>query len=418
MAAARLAPLRSPGVGGLLPAMFAALVALGTTLALARDPADAPALAEKALAMIAQAEKSGDASLAIGAADLLDRAVRLDPENPEWVFHRTLALVVAKAEDRARASLTALETAIGAPQHERDPRVLYVRALLHATFGSNVAEALRVLDRLKNRSPDFMPVAVRSLEFHCRIAYTAQLLHLRPDSDNARQANLVQAVNQARLAVALVAGDGREPLARRNLAQVYRVADRWQESEAEFRALATAFPGDAVVHYGLASVLADQHKYDEAFAEWERFLKVVQQPGAIDPREADSVADAQMRYGVSLDHAGREADGLKQLRAYVGRVPQDPRGWYYLGRLLLESQDEKLVDPKEARNCLEKARTLDPWCAGPLQLLRQVYQLVLPDEAKLAEITKELEDPARQAARKATMDKRKAIRPDATNGCE
>lgn len=413
-------PLRR-GTARLVAALCAGFLVVLATLprpCVGRDPADAQALADRALAMLAQAEKSGDASLAIDAADLLARSIRLDPENPDWVFHRTLALVVARAEDRARASFAALETVIGRPQNGRDPRVLYSRALLHATFGSNVAEALRVLDLLKNRSPDFMPVAVRSLEFHCRIAYTAQLLHARPESDNARQANLVAAVSQARLAVALVAGDSREPIARRNLAQVYRVADRWQESEAEFRALATAFPGDAVVHYGLASVLADQHKYDDAFAEWERFLKVVQQPGAIDPREADSVADAQMRYGVSLDHAGREAAGLKQLRAYVARVPQDPRGWYYLGRLLLQSEDETIVDAKEARTCLEKARELDPWCAGPLLLLRQIYQLVAPDEAKLAEIVKELDDPARQAARKATMDKRKALRPDATNGCE
>ncbi|MFO0932985.1 MAG: hypothetical protein U1E39_09785 [Planctomycetota bacterium] len=411
---------RPPGVLGLVIALLSvgAVASALPRAASARGPADAQALADRALAMVAQAEKTGDTSLAIDAADLLERAVRLDPENPEWVFQRTLALVVAKAEDRARASALALETAIGAPYHERDPRVLYVRALLHATFGNNVAEALRVLDLVKNRSPDFLPAAIRSLEFHCRISYTAQLLHVRPASDNERQANLTQAVSQARLAVALVAGDGREPIARRNLAQVYRVADRWQESEAEFRALATAFPGDAVVHYGLASVLADQHKYDDACVEWERFLKVVQQPGALDPREADSVADAPMRYGVSLDHAGREGAGLAQLRAYVARVPQDPRGWYYLGRLLLQSEDEKLVDPKEARTCLEKSRELDPWCAGPLQLLRQVYQLVLPDEAKLAEISKELEDPARQAARKATMDKRKAVRPDATNGCE
>lgn len=384
----------------------------------ARGPGDAPALAERAVAMVAQAEKTGDTSLALDAADLLDRAVRVDPENPEWVFQRTLALIVAKTEDRARTSAAALEAVIGAPYNARDPRVLYVRALLHATFGSNVAEALNLLGVVKNRSPDFLPAAVLSLEFHCRISYTAQLLHLRPESDNEKENNLRQALGQAKLAVALVAGDPREPLARRNLAQVFRVADRFPESEAEFRALAKAFPGDAVVHYGLASVLADQHKYDEAFAEWERFLKVVQQPGALDPREADSVADAQMRYGVSLDHAGREAAGLKQLRAYVARIPQDPRGWYYLGRLLLQSDDESLVDPKEARTCLEKSRELDPWCAGPLQLLRQVYQLVLPDEAKLAEITKELDDPARQAARKATMDKRKVMRPDATNGCE
>jgi predicted Zn-dependent protease len=390
----------------------------GLPASVAGEPGSAQALADRAIALLGQAEKSGDATLAIDAADLLERAIRLDPENPEWVFQRTLAFVVARAEDRARASFAALEAVVTAPLAARDPRVLYARALLHATFGSNVAEALRLLDRLKNRSPDFLPAAVRSLEFHCRIAYTAQLLHLRPESDNERQEHLKQAVNQAKLAVGLVAGDPREPIARRNLAQVFRVADRWPESEAEFRALATAFPGDAVVHYGLASVLADQHKYDEAFAEWERFLRIVKQPGAIDPREADSVADAQMRYGVSLDHAGREADGLKQLRAYVARVPQDPRGWYYLGRLLLQSEDEALCDPKEARTCLEKSRELDPWCAGPLQLLRQVYQLVLPDEAKLAEITKELEDPARQAARKATMDQRKRVRPDATNGCE
>lgn len=418
MATTFLSPARPPGL------VACALALLGTWLALAgrpcdaRGPGEAQALADRALGMVAKAEKTGDASLALDAADLLDRAVRLDPDNPEWVFQRTLALVVGRAEDRARASAAALETAIGAPQNARDPRVLYVRALLHATFGSNVVDALAVLDVLKNRSPDFLPTAVRSLEFHCRIAYTAQLLHLRPKSDNERDANFGAALKQARLAVALVAGDAREPIARRNLAQVYRVADRWQESEAEFRALATAFPGDAVVHYGLASVLADQHKYEEAFAEWERFLKVVQQPGALDPREADSVADAQMRYGVSLIHAGREKAGLAQLRAYVARVPGDPRGWFYVGRVLLQSEDETLVDVKEARTCLEKARSLDPWCAGPLQLLRQVYQLVLPDEAKLAEILKELEDPERQAARKATMDKRKELRPDATNGCE
>jgi|GEM_PF-3449481 len=383
------------------------------------EPGDGPqALGTRALALIAQAEKAGDPSIAIDAAALLERAIRLDPGNPDWVFHRTLALVVGRAEDRARASLADLDALLGTALAAKDPRTLYARALVHASFGSNVAEALRLLSDLKNRNPDFMRGAARSLEFHCRVAYTAQLLRARPERGNQREANVTQAVMQAKLAVALVAGDPREPLARRNLAQVYRLADRWEESEAEFRTLSEAYPGDAIVRYGLASVLADQHKYDEAFAQWERFLRVVQTPGAIDPREADSVADAQMRYGVSLDHAGRETDGLKQLRAYVARVPADPRGWYYVGRLLLESEDDSLVDPVEAQTCLERSRELDPWCAGPLQLLRQVYQFVRPDPAQLEAIVKELDDPARQKERKAILDKRKVVRPDGTNGCE
>lgn len=385
-------------------------------------PADeARALADRAMVLLRDAERAADPVRAREAAGAFERAALLDPNQPDHRFHRVLAYAVARDEDRARAALKDLGDALtdlaGPNAAGRDPRPLYASALIHAHFGSNVAEALRLLSLLKNRQPDFMAPSVRSLEFHCRVALTAQMLRARPANDNEKEANQREAVQQAKQAVALVEGDSREPIARRNLAQVYRLTDRWAESEVEFRTLAQRFPRDAVVRYGLASVLADQHRYEDACVAWEQFLKVVAMPDSIDPRELDSVADGRMRYGVSLIHAGHEERGLAEVRAYLAQHPTDPRGWYYVGRTLLEREDDAAAWA-EAERCLLRARELDPWCAGPLQDLRRLYQKVRPDPEKLAPIAHELDDPERQRARKQVMDKRKRDRPDGTNGCE
>lgn len=367
-------------------------------------------LSRRAVTLLGEAERASDARKAIEAATMLERAMRLCPENLELPFQRALALCVARDEDAARAALRSLDEQLVArgTDPEKDPRSLYVRALVHFTFGNNAAACLDVLRVLEARAPQFLPAAVANLRFRAHLDYANQLAFGRAFHD---------AIKHAQLAVEVARGNERRTdLARRNLGQIYRMADRWIESQTEFEDLVRKYPQDAVLRYALASVLADQLKFEEACAQWTEVLRLRTLPGSVDPREADQLADAPLRYGVSLVHALRVPDGLGRIRAYVKENPSDVRGWVHLGVTLLDNADPS--DPAGAAEALEKALTLDPLCERTLRRLVEIYTGPKPDAARAKELQAILDDPKAKARREAEMDRRKKVRPDRTTGCE
>lgn len=367
-------------------------------------------LSRRAVALIAEAERGADARKARDAAAMLERAMRLCPEDIELPFQRALAFCIARDEDGARAALRVLADLVhgsgGAP--DRDARVLYVRALVHFTFGNNAAACIEVLTVLESVSPQFLPAAVANLRYRAHLDYANQLAFAKAFHES---------VIHARLAVEAARGNERRvDFARRNLGQIYRMADRYPESQAEFEGLVKRYPDDAVLRYALASVLADQLKFEEACAQWREVLRLRGVPGSVDPREADQLSDAPLRYAVSLVHSGRVEEGLQGIRAYVKARADDVRGWVHLGLVLLDHADPP--DPAGAADALENALRIDPLCERTLRKLVEVYTGAKPDAARAKELQALLDDPKEKDRRETAMERRKKTRPDRTTGCE
>jgi tetratricopeptide (TPR) repeat protein len=372
-------------------------------------------LSKEAIRHLTEADESGDTAAALRGAALLDRAIVLCPEDPDLQFQLTLAYVLARADEKARASLRRLETVLRAQVRERggpetevlgDPRLLYARARISFTFGNNPKGALDDITRLRARDPKFLSGPVSSLEFRCRLAW-ANLL--------AKSNDVKEAVRQTRIAEQVARGDvKRQDIARRNLGQILRIGDQWVESQQVFEELVGRYPRDAVLRYALASVLADQLKFDEALVQWREVLALSAQPDTVDPRERDQLADAKMRYGVTLIHAGELEEGKKVLLEFAKANERDARVWFHLGNAAIESWD----DPDAAVEWLEKARAIDPWCERTLRLLLNLYTNVRKDEGRAKALQTTLDSPTDIAARKRETDRRKETRPDGTTGCE
>jgi tetratricopeptide (TPR) repeat protein len=382
-------------------------------------------LARRALGLLAQAEAAEDTQKARAAAELLERATRVCPENPDWPFYRALAYVAAKDEDRARAAAVDLRRSLEqraaalnrrAAEVESDPRTLYLQAMLHFRFGNMPARSLDLITRLRARDPTFMASAVQSLEFNALLAYSAQLAHAAQSPNReTRDRWLAEADKQARLAIEVVRGDvKREDVAKRNRGEILRASERWPEAHEVFADLVQRNPDDAVVRYSFASVLATQFSYADALVQWDEVLRLARLPGTASPLDAPQLADAPLRRAVTLVLASRVKEGREALLDYVKAKPQDPRGWYYLGKFALEAWDA----PGDAVRWLEKAREIDPWCEATLRLLRTLYTTHVPDVEKAARLDATLDDPGAVAARKREMDRRTSTRADRGNGCE
>jgi tetratricopeptide (TPR) repeat protein len=169
-----------------------------------------------------------------------------------------------------------------------------------------------------------------------------------------------------------------------------------------------------VLRYALASVLADQMKFEEALAQWREVLALAGQPDTVDPRETGQLADARMRYGVTLLRSGDLERGKAELLAYGKANDKDARVWFYLGQAAMEDFD----DPDSALAWLEKARSLDPWCERTLRLLLDLYTNARKDEGRAKALQATLDSAADTAARKREMDRRVQTRPDGMTGCD
>jgi len=414
-------PRGRPRLLGWLLVATACLLFLGVPLRTARgEPtADDRTLCQKllkdAIQRLVELEKSKDPAKAYAAIDLLDRAERLCPDDPEIAFNRALAWLLAGVEDKTRLEVTVLERKIAAraamdgrpsAEAQNDPRLLYVQARIHYRFGNNPRLALTSLVRLHARNPQFMSGPVASLTFLCHLAYANQLIYAK-DSE--------EAIRQVQLALTYAGDDAaRADMARRNLAQIYRFAERWPESQAVWEDLVKRYPGDAIMRYGLASTLADQYKFEEACTQWKEVLRLAEVKGSVDPREADQLLDAPLRYAVSLVHAGHVDEGKARLLAEAKAHPDDRRVWHELGIAAMEQFD----DPDHAVEWLEKARSLDPWCETTLRSLLILYTGPRRDEGRAKALQATLDSEVDKKARQVEMDRRRDRRPDRTNGCD
>jgi len=391
------------------------LLPLGVAVAGPDEDKACKELSKEAIKRLTEADESGDPAPARQGAALLDRAIVLCPNDPDLAFQLTLAYVLSQEEPKARAAMRRLENVLreralheGRPETEvaGDPRFLYAHARIAFKFGNNPKGALDDLTRLRARDPKFLAGPVASLEFRCRLAYSNLLL---------RSGDSHGALKETERAILVARGDQRrQDIAKRNKGQILRAIDEFIKSQQVFEELLTRYPRDAVLRYALASVLADQMKFDEALVQWRELRALLGQPDTVDPREKDQLADAQMRYAMTLLHAGQLEEGKKELLAYTRANDKDTRGWFYLGQAAMEHFD----DPDAALGYLEKARSLDPWCERTLRLLLDLYTNARPDEGRAKALQQTLESPTDKAARKKEMDRRVQTRPDGMSGCD
>jgi tetratricopeptide (TPR) repeat protein len=385
---------------------------------------------DRALALIREAERAGDVASAQKAIEVLRGAERACPDEIEIPFWRGIACIFARdypagSDALQRVRKLALERLLHqnrpAAEVDLNSYVLFLEAAIHQYVGGRPDLALEKIGRLKSRQPDFMPDRVSLVKYYAHVAF-GSLEARRNEMPNAvRQTRLgvLEATRQMAVAPGQPGPVQRRDMANRNLAEIYRLADRWVESQQLYEQLAQMYPQDGVIHYGLATVYADQQMFVRAAETWRKAVALIDRGSVTDPRDLATVTDAKMRLGISLVHASgaspafKAEEGMAVLRAYAEAHPDDSRVWLYLGYLAMDV----LEDFPKARQWLEKAREMDPWCEDTLRHLVKLYTLFLPDEARRAAADAALADPAQVAARKKEMDRRKATRADATNGC-
>jgi len=361
---------------------------------------------------VADAEKQKNPARARDALGLLERAARLCPDDPEIPFVAGLANWILADPDSIRAAASTIERLVTAralelnrPPSEgaNDPRALFLRALVHRTFGSRPDAAIELLNRIRARAPGFRREAVLSVLFWSHIDY-AILLSERSDAEGAvKQATLAEAVANS-------TGDvDRRDLARHRRAQVLAVGTRWSEAQDILEDLAKRYPKDAHVRFDLATAYAEQFRLDDAVSTWRETLRLLALPD-VDPRLVELLSDAQMRLGVCLCQRGDTTEGKAGLLKYVESHANDGRGWHYLGRAAVQTDE-----PCKAVEHFERARALDPSCENTLRELVKLYSTSCPDPTKAKALEEILEND--KAAREAEMKRRIRVRPDKSDGC-
>jgi tetratricopeptide (TPR) repeat protein len=370
---------------------------------------------EEAIRLISEAEKTGSVSSAKRAWETLAVAERRCRYNPSYPYYSCLAHVFGRDADGATAALDRLvailverQRQLNRPEKDAqtEPMVLFLRATMDLYLFDQPGKAVERLTQVRARNKTFNPDEVRTLFFRAYIAQSNVLAH--HDDYERAIAQALLALEEVRTDVT----DKRRLDATRNLAQLYRIANRFKESQETWEGLLKKNPKDAVYHYGLASVLADQYQFPPAVAEWVETIRLIE-AGSGDPIDLAMLTDAHLRYGVSLLHAGRVEEGRKELEDFAAKNPADPRPRFHLGRYYLDEAG----DPVRALEQAERARAIDPWCEGVLKLLLQIYANAKPDPEKEKAIRALLEDEKETKARQEEMDRRRRSRRDQTEGC-
>jgi len=363
---------------------------------------------------LAEAEKTKSPAKAREALGLLERAARLCPEDPQVPFLAGLACVLLADADGARTAAVsverlmtarALESNRPASEGANDPRVLYLRALVSRNFGKRPDVAIELLGRIRARDPGFLPNAVMTVLFWSHIDYAIALSEAGDDEGSVKQASLAEAVARSARFDAQEKVD-KIDLARHRRAQVLASGSRWAEAQDLLDDLAKRYPNDVHVRFDLSTAYAEQYRLDDAVASWRETLRLL----AVDSKYAELLSDAPMRLGVCLCQRGDTAEGMKELQKYVDAHPNDSRGWYYLGKGAVLTDE-----PCKAVEFLERARALDASCEGVLRELAKLYGTSCPDPKKAKELEEILEKG--KVAREAEMKRRHHVRPDKTDGC-
>jgi len=395
--------------------VLAALACLGTGVARAEDDPECARRLQDALRLIQDAEKTGNVVSAQRAWETLEVAERRCRFDTTYPYYACLAHVFGRdtdgalrALDRVVEILVERQRQLNRPEKDAssEPMVLFLRAAIDLYLLDQPARAVERLTQARARNKQFHPDEVRTLFFRAYITHSNVL---------ARKEEYEKSIANALLAIEEVRADPtdkRRLEATRNLAQLYRFARRFSESQETWEALLKKNPKDAVYHYGFASVLADQYQFAAAVPEWVETIRLIE-AGAGDPADLAMLSDARLRYGVCLLHANRPDEGRKELDDFAAKNPTDPKPHIYLARFYLEQMEDVVKALAEA----ERARAIDPWCEVTLKLLLQIYANIKPDPEKEKSIKALLEDEGEAKARKEEMERRRRSRRDQTDGC-
>jgi tetratricopeptide (TPR) repeat protein len=421
----------------------------------------------------AEADPAASREKALGAAQYFQRAERLCPGDPENAFWSATAFIFAREVAAYREALERVRRTAG----PGDVRARYLEAHFHLVIGRRPDLAIDLFEAVRAARREFLPQQLSVHLARARIAYgndlAAQALALGGDAGSGI---FDEPIRQLRLAVR--ESTGARYAARRNLAQVYRWAQRFAEAQELWEMLAAENPEDAVVRYGLASVLAEQLEHEKSAAQWKETLRLLES-GKVAP--GDRPDDARLRYGAVLKDALRYREARDELVRYTKEAPNDARGWYHLGILerdhlvdlvlvgpgkaggaavapvvravtgVTEEESralvaraptavERAVPEEEAEAdrarlvaagaeaeiryrveaaivCFETALRLDPVCEESMRALLGIYTAMHPDEDRAKWLEARLSSEEEKRARTRVRKQRIMERADRTEGC-
>jgi tetratricopeptide (TPR) repeat protein len=310
------------------------------------------------------------------AAEILDRAERLDPGARDPTFWRAVAAVMARDKEAALQAEGRLRKKSPAPS--RDAALHYLRALILLEFEGKPREAVDEARLTRTLDPTGLVPLVDTVTWRALKASAAAFL---------QENKADQAVLALQEALKLVRNDPMQVLdLRRNLARAYGLAARYIEAEDEARAIVAENPGVAEFHLLLAQSLFEQHKWDDAAVEYAEVLRLVEAK-RVPLSDVPRLEVARLRLGDCLRYAGKVEDGKREVERYVKEHPDDARGHYVLGQVYFDSLD----DPERAIAAWETARRLAPWCDEPLAALLRVYEVARHDPVKARALREEIE---------------------------
>ncbi len=137
------------------------------------------------------------------------------------------------------------------------------------------------------------------------------------------------------------------------LGSIYERSDRFRQAEESLRAALAIEPGSTAAHLGLASVLIDTGRYDEALAELDRVRR-------LDPENGAALVKGAL-LEARLGHAGAAAAAARQA---LQRRPDDVEAHYVLGLALLQQGSIEAADGE-----MRRVVTLAPSHLGALSHL-------------------------------------------------
>jgi len=267
--------------------------------------------ANRQLAEISVAAGQGTAALGY-----LDRLPAEDQGAPTVRIIRAQALRLAGREKEGAELLGTLEA-----QAAGDARLTYSLGMIYAEW-KRYEDAERAFTKALQISPA-----------NFDILYNLGLAALRAKHlDRAREV-LEIALQQRPEDVDLL----------QNLARVYTEAGRQDQAMVLLVRAEKAAPDRPDIQMFLAHLAEEEGFFGDAATAYDRYYQLRPQDDTI-----------RRQRGFAFARSGRVEDGLRDLRWYVAKHPQDAMGWYELGVV------ETMADRDRALECFNKAVTLAP----------------------------------------------------------
>jgi len=154
--------------------------------------------------------------------------------------------------------------------------------------------------------------------------------------------------------------DGKDPRVRMDLGGFYMRKKIPFLAAPEYVKAAELDPGNPEAHYLAGKALVGMNEFNAGLAAFQQAMKV-----------DTTYAPAYLESGRLYFRANRPQDAAQQFRAYTGFKPDDPVGYFDLGRALAKSTDQ--VDKREATVALERAYELDLKNPEVMGLLGRLY---------------------------------------------